>query len=226
LTGVGKRGQVGEALAQGFAAAGARIVAIDRTSDEVMARAAELRATGYDARGLSCDLTDESQLATIADDVRRTTGPAVHALVHAAGGFAMSGPVAESSIDVWRKQIAINLTTAYLVTRAFLPLLRAGKGAILYFSSASALPGAKIKEQSAYAVAKVGVATFMRAVADEERGTVRANALAPIAIRTAANEGAMGTDARYVEREDVVRAALYLCSSDAHAITGDLVALS
>ena len=61
-------------------------------------------------------------------DVRANHGDRLRALVHMAGGFAMSGPVAESALDVWQRQIAINLTTAYLTARAFLPLLRAGAG--------------------------------------------------------------------------------------------------
>ena len=114
----------------------------------------------------------------------------------------MSGPVAESTLDVWNRQIAINLTTAYLTTRAFLPLLRAGSGSIVFFASEAALPGSTGANRSAYAVAKTGVATLMRSIAAEERKNgVRANALAPASIRTAANVAAMGDDARYIERE-------------------------
>jgi len=150
----------------------------------------------------------------------------VDALVNIAGGFAMSGPVAESDFAVWQRQFAINLTTAYLTTRAFLPLLRAARGAIVYFGSAAALPGAKVGKMSAYAAAKAGVLTLMRAVAEEERATgVRANALAPTAIRTASNLESMGESARYVEREQVASAVLWLCSEEASGVTGQVVQL-
>ena len=143
-----------------------------------------------------------------------------------AGGFAASGPVAESTLDVWHRQLSINLMTAYLTTRAFLPLLRPARGAIVYFSSASALPGAKVASVSAYAIAKVGVATLMRAVAEEERSNgVRANALAPSSIRTAENVRATGDSERFIAREDVARAAMFLCSDDAAAISGQLIGL-
>jgi 3-oxoacyl-[acyl-carrier protein] reductase len=123
--------------------------------------------------------------------------------------------------------LSINLMTAFLVTRAFLPLIRTARGAIVYFASEAALPGAKVANVAAYAVAKSGVVTLMRAVAQEERESgVRANALAPASIRTAANMNAMGDNARYVERDEVAHAVAYLCSDDASAITGQLIALS
>jgi NAD(P)-dependent dehydrogenase (short-subunit alcohol dehydrogenase family) len=65
----------------------------------------------------------------------------------------------------------------------------------------------------------------MRAVAAEERGHgVRANAVAPSAIRTATNVGAMGEDARYVEREEVAEAVMFLCS--ATAVNAQVLTLS
>ena len=227
VTGVGRQGQVGESLAAAFAEAGARVAAVGHSAVDVQARVKDLQVAGREARAFACDLADETQLAALVSDVQTAFGGAVHALVHAAGGFAVSGPVATSATSVWHTQIRINVTTAYLVTRAFLPLVRAGKGTILYFSSSAALPGAKVAGVSAYAVAKTGVATLTRAVAEEERSNgIRVNALAPVAIRTAANESAMGDKAPYVERDEVVRTVLYLCSADASAVTGQLIALS
>jgi NAD(P)-dependent dehydrogenase (short-subunit alcohol dehydrogenase family) len=67
----------------------------------------------------------------------------------------------------------------------------------------------------------------MRAVAQSERPNgVRANALAPSSIRTTANVQAMGEAVRYVEREEVGDAVLYLCSAAASAVNGQLIALS
>ena len=226
LTGVGRQGQVGEAVGRAFGNEGARLVAVGRLESEVGSRAAELRGAGFDARSFVCELTDESQLRALSLDVQTAYGGRVDALVNVAGGFAPSGPVAESDFAVWQRQFAINLTTAYLTTRAFLPLLRAARGAVVYFGSASALPGAKVGTTSAYAAAKVGVITLMRAVAEEERGSgVRANALAPTAIRTAANLEAMGASVRYVEREQVASAVLWLCSEEASGVTGQVVQL-
>jgi NAD(P)-dependent dehydrogenase (short-subunit alcohol dehydrogenase family) len=228
LTGVGTRGQVGEIVARAFAQLGASLILVDRTPDNVRARADEIVAAGGRAVAHACDLTDPAAVAALADELRTGYGR-LGALVHMAGGFAMSGAVVDSDIDVWHRQIAINLTTAYVTARAMLPLLRAASGSIVFFASEAALPGASVGQKSAYSVAKTGVVTLMRAIAAEERnaGTgVRANAVAPTSIRTAANIEAMGNDVRYVEREEVADAVIYLCSPRASAITGTVVPLT
>jgi len=64
-------------------------------------------------------------------------------------------------------------------------------------------------------------------VAQSERSNrVRANAIAPTSIRTAANIKSMGDGVRYIEREQVASTVAYLCSSAASAVTGQLIALS
>lgn len=224
LTGVGADGQVGQAVARAFAEAGASLLLVDRTKEHIDARAAELTRDGYRATGFACDLTDGSAVKSLVGQIRDTHGAAIHALVHMAGGFAMSGPVAESTDDVWNRQIAINLTTAFTTSRAFLPMLRAGKGSIVFFASEAVLPGSTGARTSAYAVAKTGVVALMRAIAAEERPNgVRANAVAPSAIRTATNVRDMGDGAKYVEREQVADVVLFLCSRRASAISGLLV---
>ena len=227
LTGVGRTGQAGEVVARRFAELGASVVAVARDEAEVDARVQALRDAGFRAEGFPCDLSDEAQVRALAHDVTTLHGGKVDALVNMAGGFAMSGPVAESNFGEWQRQFAINLTTAYLVTRAFLPLIRAARGAIVYFASAAALPGAKTARMAAYVAAKSGVVALMRAVADEERAHgVRANALAPTAIRTATNLESMGDKVHYVEREAVAEAVSFLCSEGAASITGQTVMLS
>ena len=226
LTGVGRAGQIGEAVARAFADDGARVVLLARDGAEGGRRAAEIVARGGHATAHQCDLTDEAQLVAVARAVGAAAGGRVDALVNAAGGFAMSGPVAASDPALLARQIAINLTTAYLATRAFLPLLRPARGSVVYFASAAVLPGAHAARMSAYAAAKAGVLALMRAVAEEERAAgVRANAVAPTAVRTADNVQAMGEGARYVEREDVAAAVRYLCSDAARAVTGQVLKL-
>jgi len=226
LTGVSRRGQVGEAVARSLAESGVQVVLIDRTGVDAEARARELRADGLAAVAHKADLTDPAQLDTVARAVANEFG-AVDALVNIAGGFAMSGKVADSDPDAWSRQLDIGLTTAYLTTRALLPLVRQRRGAIVFFASAAALPGGRVAEMSAYAVAKAGVLALMRAVAQEERDSgVRSNALAPTSIRTAANVESMGPDARYVEREEVADAVKFLCFSAAsRTISGQVIQL-
>ncbi|HWH53185.1 MAG TPA: SDR family oxidoreductase [Gemmatimonadaceae bacterium] len=227
LTGVGAEGQVGEVVAAAFGRLGASLILVDRTAEKVEARAASLAAAGASAAAYACDLTDAAAVAALAERVRKDHGAAVHALVHMAGGFAMSGPVADSSLDVWNRQLGINLTTAYLTARAFLPALRAGRGALVFFASQAVLPGSSGAKTSAYAAAKAGVLALMRAIASEERTNgVRANAVAPTSIRTAANVRDMGDDVRYVEREQVADVVTFLTSPAASAISGAVVPLA
>ena len=227
LTGVGGAGQVGESVAAAFGKLGASLVLVDRTPEKVEARAAELRRSGFVAHAYPCDLTNAADVAGLVESVRRDRGDRVDALVHMAGGFALSGPVADSTLDVWNRQIAINLTTAYLTSRAFLPLVRRARGSIVFFAAQPALPGKAGPNMAAYAVAKSGVAALMRAIAEEERANgVRANAVAPTQIRTAANVADMGNDVHYVEREQVADAVVFLCSDRASAITGEVLSLS
>ena len=226
LTGVGAEGQVGEVVAGAFASAGASVILVDRRPARVEARTRALRDAGQDAHGYPCDLTDSQAVAGLAETIRREHGPALNALVLMAGGFTTSGPVAESTEDVWNRQLGINLTSAYLTARAFIPFIRASRGSIVFFASRAAIPGGAVAKMSAYAVAKSGVVTLMRAIAAEERPNgVRANALAPSSIRTASNVQAMGESVQYVERQQVADAVLFLCSAQASAITGTVMPL-
>ena len=138
----------------------------------------------------------------------------------------MSGPVAESAPEVLQQQLAINLTTSYLATRAFLPLLRPARGSVVFFGSAAALPGRAGAKLSGYVAAKSAVLALMRAVAAEERAAgVRANAVAPGSVRTATNVAAMGEQGPYIEREAVADAVLFLCSDAARGVSGETIRL-
>jgi NAD(P)-dependent dehydrogenase (short-subunit alcohol dehydrogenase family) len=226
VTGVGRAGQVGEAVAAAFAAAGDHVLLVSHGLDEVRARADDLARSGARVTPYACDLADAAQVDALAATIREEHGSSLDALVNLAGGFGMLGPVGDSTSADWERMLRINLTTAYQATRALLPALRQARGAIVFFASEAALPGARVARMAAYAAAKAGVVTLMRAVAQEERDNgVRANAVAPAAIRTADNVRDMGADARYVEREDVASAVLFLCSPAARAVTGQVIRL-
>lgn len=229
ITGVGHEGQVGEALALAFARHGARLALVDRTPSEVEARTAALRALGFEVQGYACDLTDVGMVDSSVRAIASAFGT-VDVLVHAAGGFGMTGPVDESDPAQWHRQIGINLTTAYLATRALLPLMRrpenAPSSAIVYFTSVAALPNGRPGGMAAYAAAKAGLVAFMRSVAQDERAhRVRANAIAPTAVRTAANLQAMDPNTRYVERESVADMVMTLASEVSRDVTGQVVVM-
>jgi NAD(P)-dependent dehydrogenase (short-subunit alcohol dehydrogenase family) len=224
LTGVGREGQVGEAVAQAFAERGARVFLVGHQEAEARARAEALVAKGLRAAALAADLTDANALTALAERLRDATAGRLTALVHVAGGFAPSGPVADSDPAIWQGQFAINATTAYLTARALLPLLRAGKGSIVFFASEMGLDGARVAELSAYVAAKSALVALMRAIAQEEKSHgVRANAVAPTTIRTAANVASMGADTRMVAREAVADVVLWLCSDAARAVSGQVI---
>jgi len=226
ITGVGAKGQVGEAVAAALAARGDTVLLVSRDAKEVEARAEDLRRTGGRASAYSCDLSDPAAVDALAARVRADHGNRLDALVNLAGGFASSGPLAQSDPGVFSRMMQINATTALLATRAFLPMLKTARGSIVFFASEVVIDGVRTGGVSAYAASKAAVVALMRSVADEGRGSgVRANALAPAAIRTASNRSSMGPEARYVEREDVAAAVAFLCSSDAEAVSGQVIRL-
>src|SRR4051812_31699022 len=187
LTGVGREGQVGEAVAARLSADGFELILVDRTLENVSARAKAIQALGGTASAHSCDLADADAVAKLFQKVAGEDS-GLAAVVHMAGGFALSGPVADTSIADWDRQLTINLRTAFLVARAAIPMLRVAGGSLVFFSSESAVPGAKVARISAYAVAKTGVAALAMAISQEERAHgIRANVLAPASIRTATN---------------------------------------
>jgi NAD(P)-dependent dehydrogenase (short-subunit alcohol dehydrogenase family) len=226
LTGVGRRGQVGEVVAAAFAERGARLVLIDRDRDGVQERASDLARQAPAVHPFSCDLTSPDETADVAAKVADLAPSGVSAVVHMAGGYVDGAPVADTDPASWHKLFAINLTTAFVATRALLPLVRQAAGAMVYFASAASLPGAAVSKMAAYAAAKGGVITLMRAVAGEERTSgVRANALAPQAIRTETNISSMGHDHHYVERETVAAWVLWLSSKAAGPVSGQVIRL-
>jgi len=226
VTGAAHAGQLGEAVAERFARDGFDVVLLDRNADEGARRAESLARHGVRVEAHAVDLGDSEALAEVAARVRAAAPDGLDALVHAAGGFAMEGTVAEADVAVLHRMVAVNLTTAYCATRAFLPLVRRARGAVVYFASPAVLPGASGAGMAAYAAAKGGVLALMRAVAAEEREHgVRANAVAPAAVRTAAHVRAMGEDAAFVERETVAATVRWLCGDEARAITGQVLRL-
>ena len=227
LTGVGQPGQVGEAVAGRFAADGYSVLLVDRNPEAVEARAADIRGKGGKAMAFAADLSSEAAVADLFKAIEKAGGDRLAAFVHLAGGFAVTGPVADTQLADWEKQLTINLRTAFLVARGAIPRLRPEKGSAVFFSSDSALSGAKVARTAAYAVSKTGVLTLAIAISQEEAASgVRANVVAPAAIRTAANMADMGPDARFVEREDVAATVAWLCSTEARAVTGQVIRLA
>jgi NAD(P)-dependent dehydrogenase (short-subunit alcohol dehydrogenase family) len=192
----------------------------------VQARADEVSRAGARAFGHVADLTDFAATSALAASIAAQHAGGVAAVAAVAGGFASSGPVELSDPAVYAKQIAINLTSAYATARAFAPFVRAARGAFVFVTSAAVLPGGSVAGLSAYAMAKGGLIQLVRALAAEERAHgVRVNAVAPTAIRTAANTESMGNRADYVEREEFADAIVALCAPGLSRVTGQVIHL-
>src|SRR5690606_16922843 len=124
-------------------------------------------------------------------------------------GLRAIGPVADTDDGAWRNEIENNATSAFLVLRAALPLLRERRGSVVLFASPAGERA--VKGLAAYSAAKAGIIALTRAVALEEKAAgVRVNAIAPGTIDTASNREASGEDAQFVTREEIAEVALFL----------------
>lgn len=231
ITGVGREGQVGEAIARGFAQRGAALALIDLHAPDTH-RSTTLQSLGAaHVSAHTANLADAADAQRVAAEVQQAHeerhADRVHAVVCVAGGFGMTGSLDESDPAAWAKQFSINLETAFATTRAFLPGVRAANGSFVYFGSVAATPGGSSQGMAAYAAAKSGVLSLMRTVAlDEKAHGVRANAVAPTAIRTATNVADMGDQAGYVERESVADVVAFLASPLARNVSGQTITLA
>jgi len=172
----------------------------------------------------SADLTQESQVSAFVASVLGRW-QRVDILVNAAGGYAGGRVVEEVSMSEWESMMSSNLQTAFLMSRAVLPAMRAqGFGRIISIAAMGGLsPGAR---RAPYQIAKRGVVTLTESIAEEVKGTgVTANAIAPSIILTEANKASMpgGDFSRWVRPEDIGALILYLCSREAGAISGNAI---
>ena len=117
LTGV--TGGWGRAVLDRFLAEGWNVVATHREEE----RPADLP---QEVAAVRADLSDPDAATAVVDAAVERFG-GVDALAHIAGGFAAAGTIDEQPVDVWRSQMAINLDTAYFMTRAVLRPMRRGR---------------------------------------------------------------------------------------------------
>ncbi|MBI2951101.1 SDR family NAD(P)-dependent oxidoreductase, partial [bacterium] len=150
----GGRG-IGRAVALAFACEGADVCAVARTQAQVESAAEEICALGRRALAVTADVTDSAQVERMAVQVKGAFGR-VDVLVNNAGGGIERRPVLESDPDLWVKDVTVNLISAYLVTRALLPLMiETGGGRVI--NVGSGLGHQAGAGQSAYRVGKAGL---------------------------------------------------------------------
>jgi NAD(P)-dependent dehydrogenase (short-subunit alcohol dehydrogenase family) len=224
VTGVGRAGQIGNAVALAFGQAGAKIVACDRNAVGVAERVREFAALGVDARPCAGDLT-QPDIAALAVEIALKHFGRLDVVVNVAGGLTTYGPIEEISAEAIDREIAINLKTTVLVSQAAITALSRTQGCIVNFSSIAYFhPQAPM---AVYSAAKAAVAGFTRSLALElQDRRIRVNAVAPAMVRTVDNVAAAGEQrAEYVEMQEITDGVLSLASATSD-VTGELIPIA
>ncbi|HYL21057.1 MAG TPA: SDR family NAD(P)-dependent oxidoreductase [Gemmatimonadales bacterium] len=223
VTGVGRVGQIGHAVAQGLGRAGAQLVIADLNEGGLAERAKEFASEGFAVQAVAGDLaTPDVARRVVAAAGERFGG--LDVVVNVAGGLVNFGPATDLTPERLDRELAINVKTTFYVSQAAIPALRArGGGAIVNFASVAVL---KPQDQMAmYTAAKAAVAGLTRALARELRDDrIRVNAVAPGTMKTSDNLAQMpGAKVRWVELDELVAAVLYLASDEARAVSGEIL---
>ncbi len=228
---------LGRATALELAAAGARVVVVDRTPDSADGVAAEIRAAGGEATGVVADVTDPdaciAMVATCVDTYGR-----LDLAVNSAGTTGTPGSVVDYPLDAWRATMAVNLDGVFFSLRAELGVMvPAGAGAVVNVASGAGLVG--FAGLPAYVASKHGVVGLTKSAAIEcARSGVRVNCVCPGSARTPMLEGFMGGDPK-VERamaagapigrlatpEEIAHAIVWLCTDAASYMVGHALAV-
>jgi 3-oxoacyl-[acyl-carrier protein] reductase len=234
VTGAGSPTGIGFATATILAREGASL-AITSTTDRIQDRAAELRAAGVSAEGYVADLTDRAQVRRLVDDVIVRSG-GIDILINNAGmvSVSMEGSLERAFLELederWDRDLAMNLDTAYNVTKRVLPgMVERGWGRIVMVSSVTG-PLVTYAGLTAYSAAKAGMDGLMRGVAIEVAASgVTVNSVQPGFVATGSQtpeEHEVGFHTpigRSGTAEEVGEVIAFLASDRARYVTGQTV---
>jgi 3-oxoacyl-[acyl-carrier protein] reductase len=158
----GGRG-IGRAIALALAEEGADVGVTARTRSEIDAVAGEIRAKSRRGEGFQADLTDRAQVDALTTEFSAAFGR-LDILFNNAGGGIENNTVLESDPELWIQDIERNLLSAYLVSRALIPLMvKSGGGKVINVGSGMGhRPG-----KGAYTVAKAGMWMFTQSLSLE-----------------------------------------------------------
>ena len=230
---------IGFTLAQALAADGLRVIVNGQRTEAVEAAAHSLREGGADATGLAADVSDETAVTRMFEEIDARCGR-LDIVINNAGiaprVAGRSARVEETPFEHWQRTIAVNLTGAFLVSRGAIPLMkRNGWGRIINMASQSGRMYTGFGS-AYYAASKSGLIGFSRVLAGEvgEYG-ITVNCVSPGRIKTAmaatfANE--IEVDRQYIVRtplrrvgtaDDVAGAVRFLASDAASFVTGTVI---
>jgi NAD(P)-dependent dehydrogenase (short-subunit alcohol dehydrogenase family) len=211
---VGGSGALGQTVVPAFVESGARVITVDRHPPTVQTEG---------RTGMRADVTDEADIWRLVEDVIRTVGR-IDTLINLVGGFAI-GRVVETDTSLWHRMLTMNLTAAFLLSRAVLPhMLERRMGRIVHVAARAALepfPGA-----AAYIVSKSGLVALIRALSTELVGSgVTVNGILPTTIDTPANRRSMpdADPSKWTRPESIAQTLIFLASEEANQINGALI---
>lgn len=219
----GSTGGIGKAIAQGFAAAGAHVIVHGRNREAGEALAAELSG-----RFIAADLSDETQVVSLAEAVLSAEG-GLDILVNNAG-LEIIMPIEQMDMTQLDMIWAVNIRAPFQLVHLLLPLLKASRGSIINITSIhDTMP---YPNNSAYSASKAALAMFTKTIAVElAPHGVRANNFAPGAVETEINRDVIheiGEDkfrewiplGRVAQTHEMIGPALFLASDASSYVTG------
>jgi NAD(P)-dependent dehydrogenase (short-subunit alcohol dehydrogenase family) len=225
-------GGIGTTVTRLAAQAGATVVAVSRSKENLDEHVTALAQRGLSVVPVSADASTDEGIATVIDQVQRTEGK-LYGLVNVAGGAEPSTwmPSTRVTRDDWRALFTRNLETAFFMSQAVAREIRqlGNHGSIVSISSISGMNTAPF--HIAYGTAKAAVAAMTRTMAVElALDNIRVNAVAPGVTETAASRTYTGDDpdrdrqaiamGRRGRPEEQASAILFLLSDLSSYITG------
>lgn len=220
----GASGNLGQAIAEAFYAAGANLVLLDRASDRLPQLFPELA-------GSPDHLLLGSVDAARAESVERAVKSAlqrfgrIDVLANAIGGYRAGQPVHETPLDTWDFMLNLNARTAFVLSRAIVPaMLAQGSGKIVHVAARAALAGSA--RAAAYSASKAATVRLVESLAAELRqANINANCVLPGTIDTPQNRQSMpkADHSRWVPPEAIADVILFLASDAARAVNGAAV---
>jgi len=220
---------IGVAIAHRCRAEGGKIVCADRDKSAVEALAAELGVDGY---AVECDVAEIEPARHAVEAARRQFGR-LDGLVHNAAAPSTDGTVTDLDPALWRLEIDVSLTGAFLLGKFAVPLMAAsGGGSIVLIGSQFARVATA--KSIAYCAAKAALVHLAKAMAiDHAAQGIRVNSLSPGAVATARllkrwptlaaadiGLGPLHLLGRIAHPAEIAAAAAFLLSSDASFVTG------
>lgn len=230
----GSRG-IGAACVRAFAEDGYAVVFLyNRSAAQAEALVQQLRSEGQDVTAYPCDLSEPQQIAQTVTNILRTYHR-MDALVNCAG-IAHIGLFTDMKEAEWDHLFAVNVRSAFSVTKAVLPgMISARKGSIVNVSSMWGEVGASC--EVAYSATKAALIGLTKALAKEVGSSgVRVNCVTPGVIDTDMNAQLTEADraaladetplGRIGTAEEVAKTILFLCGEGASFITGQVLGVS